>query len=598
MSTMDRVAYKPLGTSSNIENDIVDGDPDLKCDLDEPFSSPNLEYLEHTNIIHRFFSHTNLHRLRMIIYFVAIILTFIFVVQLLTNQNGARSVNIQTTGDTSTRNEKSPLETSKFLQSTTTNLIESHKELLHPRKQFLTYDNRPQYDSYLSSVLQDRNLQNLNSDYNREILDDLSFPIDGHYSSSSSSSSSTSQRSNIWWTLNYRDKDKYLTLTNYIRALKSFTYNTSITLTTQATTDFIYHTLELCRRWDGPISIAVFSPGPELIVSTTLIKYMRQCLPAPLSACIKDKVTWHLVYNKLHGPSSSDISYPRFYLDSKNYPLFVDQDQCPKLPGPEPEDSIKQFEIELRKSNKIFPTSYRQQFHLPYPINVLRNTARLAAGTRYILASDIELYPSINLAPSFINFITRHNLEIEYNFIKKFSFILPIFEVESHVTAPKTKKELINLLHRGEAIFFHKWVCSYCQDFPNRMDWLRTVKYGHQDFTSDDEVVVFEVAQRNKSRDSWEPIFIGTNDDPLYDDRLTWDGRRDKMGQMYEMCLQDYYLLVLGNAFLVHAPGIKHMDRNETMKRLKYIRENNAIYDETIAKLREQYSDKSTVHKC
>ena len=27
----------------------------------------------------------------------------------------------------------------------------------------------------------------------------------------------------------------------------------------------------------------------------------------------------------------------------------------------------------------------------------------------------------------------------------------------------------------------------------------------------------------------WEPIFIGTKRDPLYDERLTWEGRADKM---------------------------------------------------------------------
>lgn len=582
MSSIDRVAYKPLGTSPGLEHDTVLGEPDIECD-------PNVsyEYFEHQSIMHRAFSNLNLSHLRIIIYSVAITLTIIFVVQLSTSKSGIRSATISPCNETLNGND--------VKKSVTSSLIKSYNISKNSHPKLFGTDIRPKYDSYLSSVLQDRYLQSLSSHYSREILDDLNFPIDGHDSSPSSSSS---QSSDIWWTLNYRDKDKYVTLTNYIRAIKSFTYNTSVTLTTQGTTDFIYHTLELCRRWDGPISVAVFSPGSELIVSTTLIKFMRQCLPEPLSACIKDKVTWHLVYNKLHGPSPSNTSYPKLNLDSANYPLFVNQDQCPKLPGPEPEDSIRQFEEKLRRSNNIFPLSYRQKFQLTYPINVLRNTARLAAATKYILASDIELYPSINLVPSFINYITRHNIEMEYNYIKKFSFTLPIFEVKSNVSAPKTKKELVDSISRKDAIFFHKWVCDYCQNFPNRMDWLQTVKYGHRDFTSDDEVVIFEVTQRNKSRDSWEPIFIGTNDDPLYDDRLTWDGRRDKMGQMYEMCLQDYYLLVLGNAFLVHAPGIKHIDKRDTIKRWKYIKENNAIYDETIAKLREQYSDKSSIHKC
>ena len=53
-----------------------------------------------------------------------------------------------------------------------------------------------------------------------------------------------------------------------------------------------------------------------------------------------------------------------------------------------------------------------------------------------------------------------------------------------------------------------------------------------------------------------EPIFIGTNSDPPYDERLSWDGRGEKMTQAYEMCLMDYEFHVLSSAYLVHQPGI------------------------------------------
>lgn len=478
------------------------------------------------------------------------------------------------------------------------------------RKSQSSSNSRPKYDNYLSSVIKERNSQKqVNSE---EPFDDLHFTLDEEQIrkhskiaklNQSSSSTTYSESATTWWKLGARDNDKYVTVTDYIRAMKSFNYNSSITLTTQATTEFIYHTLELCKRWDGPISVAVFTPGPELRIATTLIKFMRQCLPMPLSACIRDKVTWHLAYNRNHGPEPSAIKYPKYNLDLDNYPLFVEQDQCPKLAGPEPSDSIKQFEADLKEKNKMVPINYRQQFKIPYPINVLRNTARLAANTKYVLASDVELYPSINLVSSFSNMLANHNLLEEYsnstNEIKRFVFTLPIFEVKLNVSAPKTKNELIKLASQGDAIFFHKWVCDACQNFPNRLSWLQTDKFGLVDYqASPDELVVFEVTQRNKTRDSWEPIFIGTNQDPLYDDRLTWDGRRDKMAQMYEMCLQDYHLMVLGNAFLVHAPGIKHIDKNDNIKRYNYMRENNAIYDETMSRLRRQYSTSSNINKC
>ena len=34
------------------------------------------------------------------------------------------------------------------------------------------------------------------------------------------------------------------------------------------------------------------------------------------------------------------------------------------------------------------------------------------------------------------------------------------------------------------------------------------------------------------SGQAWEPIYIGTNQDPLYDERLHWEGKADKMSQV------------------------------------------------------------------
>jgi len=30
----------------------------------------------------------------------------------------------------------------------------------------------------------------------------------------------------------------------------------------------------------------------------------------------------------------------------------------------------------------------------------------------------------------------------------------------------------------------------------------------------------------------WEPIYIGTNEEPLYSEELTWEGQQDKMTQV------------------------------------------------------------------
>lgn len=68
---------------------------------------------------------------------------------------------------------------------------------------------------------------------------------------------------------------------------------------------------------------------------------------------------------------------------------------------------------------------------------------------------------------------------------------------------------------------------------------------------------VFDVTKRLGDQKWWEPFYIGTQDDPLFDERLSWEGKRDKMTQAFSMCLLDYDFVVLDNAFLVHRPGVK-----------------------------------------
>ena len=47
-----------------------------------------------------------------------------------------------------------------------------------------------------------------------------------------------------------------------------------------------------------------------------------------------------------------------------------------------------------------------------------------------------------------------------------------------------------------------------------------------------DDMHVFHIGKRNPPYQHWEPIYIGTHEDPLYDERLSWEGRSDKMTQV------------------------------------------------------------------
>jgi hypothetical protein len=43
---------------------------------------------------------------------------------------------------------------------------------------------------------------------------------------------------------------------------------------------------------------------------------------------------------------------------------------------------------------------------------------------------------------------------------------------------------------------------------------------------------IFRVTKR---RDPWEPFFIETNSEPLFGEELTWEGKKDKMTQVFHL---------------------------------------------------------------
>ena len=59
------------------------------------------------------------------------------------------------------------------------------------------------------------------------------------------------------------------------------------------------------------------------------------------------------------------------------------------------------------------------------------------------------------------------------------------------------------------------------------------------------ESKVSAIGKRTGTYRSWEPIFIGTHSDPLYDERLSWEGRSDKMTHVSDWSTKFYIIYVL-----------------------------------------------------
>lgn len=82
----------------------------------------------------------------------------------------------------------------------------------------------------------------------------------------------------------------------------------------------------------------------------------------------------------------------------------------------------------------------------------------------------------------------------------------------------------VQMLKTATAIPFHKKLCSGCHNVPKSKEWQEAVET--------EDLHVFHIGKRTGSFIHWEPIFIGTNNDPLYDERLSWEGKSDKMTQV------------------------------------------------------------------
>lgn len=301
-------------------------------------------------------------------------------------------------------------------------------------------------------------------------------------------------------------------LYNVARATEQGGYEASVTFATHGTPAFLVpHVTQVAQRWRAPVVLTVYCPGNDAAEAMRVISYLREC---STSLDVKRFVTFHFFFDEDHVPG---------------YDLVLPPPDC------------------LNASFVINDTlSYRTKHKLMYPVNAARNIARMSAQTKYVLVADLELYPSANVSSGFLDLIRRHPPPPHPPRV----YVLPIFEVANDTAAPTNKTDLVALANKTKVVTFHKYVCVYCHRIPKEDLWLKDNK------TSTGELNVFDVTGVRKS---WEPIFIGTNKEPLYDERLSWEGMSDKMVQMYEMCLMHYELHILDNAFLVHAPGIKTM---------------------------------------
>ncbi|XP_049805362.1 beta-1,4-glucuronyltransferase 1 [Schistocerca nitens] len=331
-------------------------------------------------------------------------------------------------------------------------------------------------------------------------------------------------------------------LYNYVRADRTFHCWESITYTTHADYTFLDNLKPLLERWRGPVSLSVHAPGTDFKPTLEAIRWARDCL----SPLVAEYVTFHVFFSSRHIPKELPRS-----ADASAKGLS----DCNK---PAPWVNVSAASL------------YKTRSRILYPVNVGRNAARESATTHYVLPSDIELYPSPGVIPDFLEMIRRQDKPLLRPNPKVFP--LSIFELEKGATLPENKEQLVKMLKNGTAIPFHKKLCPGCHNVPKSKEWLAAniTKGLH----------VFHIGKRIGYHVHWEPIFIGTHQDPLYDERLSWEGKSDKMPQGYALCVLDYEFQILDNAFLVHKPGIKVLKKDP--QRAMFAAKTNALIKKVI----------------
>ncbi|NXX98683.1 LARG2 glucuronyltransferase, partial [Centropus bengalensis] len=193
-------------------------------------------------------------------------------------------------------------------------------------------------------------------------------------------------------------------------------------------------------------------------------------------------------------------------------------------------------EVLSARRNVAYHIVYKEgQF---YPINLLRNVALANTQTPYVFLTDIDFLPMYGLYDYLRNSIQQ--LELPQ---RKAALVVPAFEtLHYRLTFPKSKAELLSMLDMGSLYTFryHVWPKGHA---PTDYAKWRTA------------TVPYRVAWQP----DFEPYVVVRRDCPKYDQRFVGFGW-NKVSHIMELDAQEYELLVLPNAFMIHMPHAPSFD--------------------------------------
>ncbi|XP_038072767.1 beta-1,4-glucuronyltransferase 1-like [Patiria miniata] len=331
-----------------------------------------------------------------------------------------------------------------------------------------------------------------------------------------------------------------------------------VTLITQCSVNNLYHLVDLVVRWQGPMSVAVFSVGPDISTFNNILFTLRECFPG-----IKENVTFHLVQ------PITEITETLSSSSAKALPFT-------KLPCETILSSLKEQTFQATSQTKNYA------LQVPYPNNVLRNVARSGADSRFVFVIDIDMLPSAHLRTQFLH-LSRSSiiLQEETEYSKRTAFVVPAFEIQKGEEVPRTKERLVlDAAMYGRIRPFYVEDCPHCHNHTDYHRWER----------SKGTPGAVNIAYTVEWKPMWEPFYIGHRDVPLYDERFKQYGF-NRISQVCEMHVAGYNFAVLDTAFLIHK-GFKEKSAYHAHK-LQENRRNKELFLHFQEELKVKYPESS-----
>uniref|UniRef100_A0AAY4D4F4 Uncharacterized protein n=1 Tax=Denticeps clupeoides TaxID=299321 RepID=A0AAY4D4F4_9TELE len=173
-----------------------------------------------------------------------------------------------------------------------------------------------------------------------------------------------------------------------------------------------------------------------------------------------------------------------------------------------------------------------------YPVNLVRNVALRNVNTPYVFLTDVDFLPMYGL----YEYLRKSIVQLDMANTKK-ALVVPAFEtLRYRLSFPKSKAELLSMLDMGTLYTFryHVWTKGHA---PTDYAKWRTATTPYK--------VEWEA--------DFEPYVVVRRDCPEYDQRFVGFGW-NKVSHIMELDAQEYDLVVLPNAFMIHMPHAPSFD--------------------------------------